>query len=122
MKRTWFVVLAILVVGAGGFAWARFRREPASSDRMRTARVSRGTVVLSVSATGTVQPASLVEVRSRATGTVTRVRVDDFMKIIASDFPASGFLVYFPARIFSASEKSFSISPAEKSGICRKSR
>ena len=52
----------------------------------------------------------------------TRVRVDDFMKIIASDFPASGFLVYFPVRILSASEKSLSSSFAEKSGIRRKSR
>ena len=78
MRRTWLVVIAILVVSAGGgFAWVRFRGDPASADRMRTARVTRGTVVLSVSATGTVQPASLVEVRSRATGTVTRVRVDE---------------------------------------------
>lgn len=85
MKRTWFVVIAILVVGAGGFAVMQFRREPASTDRMRTARVTRGTVVLSVSATGTVQPASLVEVRSRATGTVTRVRVDEGQSVNAGE-------------------------------------
>src|SRR5919206_5091006 len=52
----------------------------------------------------------------------TRVRVDDFMKIIASDLPASGFFLYLPARIFSASANKWSISFAEKSGICRKSR
>ncbi len=85
MKRTWLVVIAILVVGAGGFAVMQFRREPASADRMRTARVTRGTVVLSVSATGTVQPASLVEVRSRATGTVTRVRVDEGQSVNAGE-------------------------------------
>jgi len=85
MKRTWLVVIAILVVGAGGFAWVRLRRDPASTDRMRTARVTRGTVVLSVSATGTVQPASLVEVRSRATGTVTRVRVDEGQTVNAGE-------------------------------------
>ena len=36
----------------------------------------------------------------------TRVRVLDFMKIIASDFPASGFLSYLRERIDSASSKS----------------
>jgi hypothetical protein len=39
--------------------------------------------------------------------------VDDFMKIIASDFPASGFFLYFPARMVSASENSLSNSRAE---------
>ncbi|HVH31655.1 MAG TPA: efflux RND transporter periplasmic adaptor subunit [bacterium] len=85
MRRIWLVAIAILVVGAGGFAAVRLRRDPAASDRMRTARVTRGTVVLSVSATGTVQPASLVEVRSRATGTVTRVRVDEGQSVTAGE-------------------------------------
>src|ERR1051325_11029667 len=56
------------------------------------------------------------------TSNETRVRVDDFMKIIARDFPASGFFLYLPARIFSASTNKCSISFAERSGICRKSR
>src|SRR6266849_8701485 len=86
MRRTWLVVIAILVVSAGaGFAWVRFRGDPASTDRMRTARVIRGSVVLSVAATGTVQNASLVEVRSRTTGTVTRVRVDEGQTVNASE-------------------------------------
>src|SRR6202022_3194822 len=52
----------------------------------------------------------------------TRVRVDDFIKIIASDFPASGFFLYLPVRIDSASENKRSSSFAEKSGICSRSR
>src|SRR5205814_5474155 len=44
------------------------------------------------------------------------------MKIIASDFPASGFLSYLPPRMRSASSKSATISSLEKSGIWRKSR
>ena len=45
------------------------------------------------------------------------MRVDDFMKIIARDLPASGFFLYFRLRIVSASEKSFTISFSEKSAI-----
>jgi len=77
MKRVWVVAVVLLALAAGGFALVRRGREPAVADGMRTARVTRGNVVLSVSATGTVQPASLVEVRSRATGEVTRVLVDE---------------------------------------------
>ena len=36
----------------------------------------------------------------------TRVRVEDFMKIIASDFPARGFFAYLPMRMRSARAKS----------------
>jgi hypothetical protein len=50
------------------------------------------------------------------------VRVDDFMKIIASDFPASGLRSYLPNRIRSPSSKRCSSSLRVKSGMERKSR
>src|SRR5690606_30772315 len=52
----------------------------------------------------------------------TRVRVEAFMKIIASDLPASGMRSYRPSRIASASRKRDSSSSLEKSGMARKSR
>src|SRR2546427_4530073 len=81
MKHSWMIAVALLVLTAAGVALERRRGEPATSDAMRTAKVTRGTIVLSVSATGTVQRASTVEVRSRATGTVTRVLVDEGMRV-----------------------------------------
>src|SRR5256712_2833278 len=81
MKHSWMIAVALLVLTAAGFALERRRGEPATSDAMRTAKVTRGTIVLSVSATGTVQPASMVEVRSRATGQVTRVLVDEGQRV-----------------------------------------
>lgn len=77
MKRAWIAVVVVLLLAVGGYALVQRRREPVKADGMRTARVTRGNIVLSVSATGTVEPASLVEVRSRATGEVTRVLVDE---------------------------------------------
>jgi HlyD family secretion protein len=44
---------------------------------MRTARVIRGTLTASVTASGALQPYAQVEVRSRATGTVMDVRVQE---------------------------------------------
>src|SRR2546426_1337413 len=81
MKHSWMIAVALLVLTVAGFALERRRGEPATSDAMRTAKVTRGTIVLSVSATGTVQPASMVEVRSRATGQVTRVLVDEGQRV-----------------------------------------
>lgn len=81
MKRRWIVVIVVLLLAAGGVALARRRGDSPKSDGMRTALVTRGTIVLGVSATGTVEAASQVEVRSRATGQVTRVLVDEGQRV-----------------------------------------
>src|SRR5207245_6282596 len=76
MQPRWMVAGGVVVLVTAGFVLAQHRGEPAKADAIRTAQVTRGNIVLSVSATGTVEPASMVEVRSRATGTGTRVLVD----------------------------------------------
>lgn len=79
--RKWIVLGVVLLVAAGGFAAVRRRGGPSDSGAMRTAKVTRGSIVLSVSATGTVEAASQVEVRSRATGQVTGVLVDEGQRV-----------------------------------------
>ena len=77
MKR--IVVAAAIVAALGGSLWAyraRTASQPAA-EGPRTARVVRGSISVSVSATGTLQPFSQVEVRSRATGTVVDVLVQE---------------------------------------------
>src|SRR3989441_5153261 len=81
MQPRWMVAGGVIVVITAGFVLAQHRGEPAKADAIRTAQVTRGNIVLSVSATGTVEPASMVEVRSRATGTVTRVLVDEGQRV-----------------------------------------
>src|SRR2546426_373859 len=81
MQPRWMVAGGVIVVITAGFVLAQPRGEPAKADACRTAQVTRGNIVLSVSATGTVEPASMVEVRSRATGTVTRVLVDEGQRV-----------------------------------------
>src|SRR5256712_10145365 len=75
------IAVALLVLTAAGVALERRRGEPATSDARRPDKDHRRTFFLSVSATGTVQPASMVEVRSRATGQVTRVLVDEGQRV-----------------------------------------
>ncbi len=69
------LILAVIVAGAW-YQRSRSTEKPAT-EAMRTARVTRGTLTASVSATGTLQPYAQVEVRSRATGTVVDVRVQE---------------------------------------------
>lgn len=65
-------VVAIVIVAAR----ARFSGS-SETPRYRTAQVTRSDLVLSVSASGTVEAESLVEVKSRATGQVRAVFVEE---------------------------------------------
>ncbi len=77
MKR--LIIAACLVAVLAGAAWLQWGRgasQPAA-EGPRTAQVTRGNLISSVSATGTLQPYAQVEVRSRATGTVVDLRVQE---------------------------------------------
>ncbi len=74
------VVVTILVIAAlAGGVWYQRVRSAArpAAEIMRTARVERGTLTASVTASGTVRPYAQVEVRSRSTGTVVDVKVQE---------------------------------------------
>jgi HlyD family secretion protein len=73
----------VIVLAIAGLALAQRRGGSEKNGTMRTATVTHGTIVLSASATGTVQPVSLVEVRSRATGGVTRMLVEEGQRVRA---------------------------------------
>ncbi|MDR7495723.1 MAG: efflux RND transporter periplasmic adaptor subunit [Armatimonadota bacterium] len=76
--RRWLAVLAILATAGAGVWFYRARTAaPAASETLRTARVTRGTLTSSVSATWTLRPYAQVEVRSRATGTVVQLAVQE---------------------------------------------
>lgn len=71
----WLIVIAVVVLGAGGVALARMV-SGGSIDPNRIAQVKRGDVARSVVATGKIQPITKVEVKSKASGIVERLFVD----------------------------------------------
>ncbi len=74
--RAIIILLIILALGAGG--WYGYRQWGGASDQVtyKTAEVKRGTVVASVSATGTVEPLLKVLVGTQVSGTVTHWYAD----------------------------------------------
>jgi len=72
--RPWIIVAVVAVVGAGGFFALRGRG--AAAEKWRTQAVERGSVEVTVSATGTIQPVEKVEVGSQASGTLTWLGAD----------------------------------------------
>jgi HlyD family secretion protein len=78
MTRTVVVGLTIVALAAGVVAVRRFRSTGAEKPaQWRTATVARKSLVVSVTGSGSISPASEVEVKSRATGTVTAVYVSE---------------------------------------------
>lgn len=77
MKRILIAAAVIALVVAGGWVYRSRTASQPATEAFRTARVTRGNISVSVTATGAVQPYSQVEVRSRATGTVVDVHVQE---------------------------------------------
>ena len=73
-RSLWIVVLAVLAVGV--LASRAFLSKGADDVRFRTEAVSRGPLVSSVTATGTVNPVKTVQVGTYVSGPVQAIDVD----------------------------------------------
>lgn len=74
-RSRWIALVAVVVVVLGGGWWMKSRGK-SSAPRYRTAEVERGSVLATVSATGSVLPVIQVEVGSQVSGTVAALRAD----------------------------------------------
>jgi HlyD family secretion protein len=69
----WFAAVAILAAGSAGAYWWVKRPDP---SRFVTAEVTRGPIVRSVTATGTVNPVTTVQVGTYVSGPIKSIKVD----------------------------------------------
>jgi HlyD family secretion protein len=82
-RRTAVVALVVVLATVAVFVVGRARRGGNNeSARFRTAEVARGDLLISVSASGIVEAESLVDVRSRATGQVVSVLVEESDQVV----------------------------------------
>jgi HlyD family secretion protein len=80
MKK-WIIIISVVIVLAIGAVLARGKlfgkAESNGPAEMQTATVRRGDITISVEATGTIEPLVIVEVRSKASGAITKLAVDE---------------------------------------------
>ncbi len=73
--RPLLVLLALIVAGAGGFAW-RQKAAQSPEQRYKFQEAAVADVVQNVSANGTLSPVTLVNVGTQVSGTVKKLHVD----------------------------------------------
>ena len=74
MKKTGWIVLLLLAVAAAGWWWSSTGKP--AEPQFRTETVGRGEISAQVSANGTLNPVTLVNVGTQAPGTVRRIEAD----------------------------------------------
>jgi len=70
MKRLVVAALALGAIGGGGFWYYRYSRKPAPPT-VTTSAVTRGDIVETVGATGTLQAVTTVQVGSQVSGNIS---------------------------------------------------
>ena len=76
VRIRWAVVAVSLTITIGGLVFWQVQRSNATSVRYVTEPVMRGDITVIVTATGTVEPTTTVEISSELSGTITTVNVD----------------------------------------------
>jgi RND family efflux transporter MFP subunit len=98
------IVVVILLALGGGALLARGKlfgkgENSSKAGQMPTATVRKGDISVSVSATGTIQPLVTVEVRSKASGAITALYVEDGDVLNAGDLIAEIEKTYTQADV-----------------------
>ena len=75
-KRLPWIITLILIIAAGG-TWYAFRHKSTGKVTYTTGTVTKGTLVISVSSSGTTTSANRIPVTTTVTGTVSKVYVKD---------------------------------------------
>jgi HlyD family secretion protein len=76
LSRPWIIAAAVLVVAALTWRFTAGGRSGGAIDPSKIATVEKGTMVVSVVATGKIEPITKVEIKSKANGIIERLHVD----------------------------------------------
>lgn len=75
--RAWILIPLLLIAAvAVGVVYFQKKSEAAKADRYRTVSVDKGSVVQRITANGTLNPVTIVNVGTQVSGTVTRIHTD----------------------------------------------
>lgn len=84
-RRHWPMAVALMVLAGAAVAWWQLGMTTAAPTVYRTVPLERGALTVEVSATGTLQPLTQVEVSSELSGVVRSVSVDENRRVTTGD-------------------------------------
>ncbi len=102
MKKTYLITGAVLLALAGGGAWWWTQRDSADEVKYRTSKIERGPLSAAVSASGAVNPVSLVTVGTQVSGQIKDIFVDFNSEVKAGQLLAQIDPETFEYRVRSA--------------------
>lgn len=70
-------LLALLVIGGGGFAYSKWRKESNPTPKFSIVKVERGDIRVFVQATGTVQPENRLVIKAPINGRIEKVLIEE---------------------------------------------
>ena len=76
MKKSYLIAAAVAVLAVGGGAWWFSQRADAGAVQYRTAKIERGSLQATVSASGAVNPVTQVSVGTQVSGQIRDLYVD----------------------------------------------
>src|SRR5688572_8552402 len=79
------IVLLIVIAAAAGGGWYYFRGKTDKAPEFQTAKVVRGDIIQSVTATGDLQPVITVDIGAQVSGQIKEVLVDFNSQVKAGD-------------------------------------
>lgn len=87
MKQRWWIVVLLIAIIGGGWAYSKQKAEVKAKEKKigRTTKVSRGDITIKVTETGTLEPVSQVDVKSRVAGRLQRIFVREGQLVRAGD-------------------------------------
>ncbi len=97
MKKAIWTLL--LLGAAGGAGWYFFLRSSNGAPKYRLAKIEKGDLRVTVTATGTVQPFALVQVGTQVTGTIQKLMVDFNSRVTAGQVVAQIDPAPFQTRV-----------------------
>ena len=77
MKRSFWVATGVIIVAVIAATYYYTRDVKAEAPAFSTAEVSRGDVISTVEATGTLEAVTTVQVGSQVSGTISALHADD---------------------------------------------
>lgn len=102
MKKSYLMAAAAAVLIAGGSAWWLSQRADASAVQYRTAKIERGPLQATVSASGAVNPVTQVSVGTQVSGQIRELYVDFNSEVKAGQLIAQIDPETFEYRVRSA--------------------